>query len=83
MRIHNTILHATDQDIGYGPSFDTPSAIKEDVVHDHPHAPPVTSPEGFMDDASDVNKFSSNIIMLKKSDQVREVGSLYGGRNVA
>ena len=68
------IFPSTDQDIGYGPSFDTPSAIREDDVHDHPHAPPITSPEGLMDDSSDVNKFSGNIIMLKKSDQVREVG---------
>ena len=62
----------TDQDIGYGPSIDTPSAIKEDY-HDHPLAPPVTSPDGFMDESADVSKFSSNIIMSRKSDQVREV----------
>ena len=49
-----------------------PSAIKEDI-HDHPLAPPVTSPDGFIDESADVGKFGSNIIMLKKSDQVREV----------
>lgn len=62
----------TDQDIGYGPSIDAPSAIKEDF-HDHPLAPPVTSPDGLIEESVDVNKFNSNIIMLKKSDQVREV----------
>ena len=65
------MIHA-DQDIGYGPPIDMPSAIKEDL-HDHPLAPPVTSPDGFVDESADVSKFSSNIIMSRKSDQVREV----------
>ena len=71
LRLH--VIHAhTDQDIGYGPPIDMPSSIKEDI-HDHPLAPPVTSPDGFVDESADVGKFGSNIIMLKKSDQVREV----------
>jgi hypothetical protein len=65
-------LFTADQDIGYGPPIDAPSAIKEDLI-DHPLAPPVTSPDGFVDESADVNKFNSNIIMLRKSDQVREV----------
>ena len=67
------VIHAhTDQDIGYGPPIDMPSSIKEDI-HDHPLAPPVTSPDGFVDESADVSKFGSNIIMSRKSDQVREV----------
>ena len=66
-----TIIH-TDQDIGYGPPLDMPSAIEEDY-HDHPLAPPVTSPDGFVDESVDVSKFGNNIIMSRKSDQVREV----------
>ena len=66
------ILFTIDQDIGYGPPIDAPSAIKEELI-DHPLAPPVTSPDGFVDESIDVNKFGSNIIMLRQSDQVREV----------
>lgn len=65
------VIH-TDQDIGYGPPIDMPSSIKEEI-HDHPLAPPVTSPDGLVDESADVSKFSSNIIMSRKSDQVREV----------
>ena len=69
-------LFTTDQDIGYGPSIDAPSAIKEDLT-DHPLAPPVTSPDGVVDESVDVSKFGSNIIMSRKSDQVREVRSAH------
>ena len=72
MPVHVQTVYLTDQDIGYGPSIDTPTLVKEDI-HDHPLAPPVTSPDGFMDESADVSKFSSNIIMSRKSDQVREV----------
>ena len=36
----------------------------------------MTSPDGFVDESADVSKFGSNIIMSRKSDQVREVRSV-------
>lgn len=64
----------TDQDIGYGPSISS-AVAHTGIDHFHPPAPPVTHKDGTVED-TDMVKFDSNFIMLKKSEtgEVRQVG---------
>ena len=74
----------TDADMGYGPPVQ--SINKVGVVRDklggvtgnqsgfHPHAPPITTPDGTSTQAGDtVVNFDSNFIMMKKSDTNEDI----------
>ena len=72
-RILLVMTFFADQDIGYGPSISS-AVAHTGIDHFHPPAPPVTHKDGTVED-TDMVKFDSNFIMLKKSEtgEVRQV----------